>query len=417
MRQPDVQRYIEEAPAHKDRLLPDSEVASLYLRTRQTGVCVWVVKRRFKHKIVTRTLGDARILSLADARKMAIEVVSSLTKGVDPLEVRRREVATARAKAEESARSKVSLGDVLSSYLQAHNLKPNSVKTMEGVVRRHFRDWLTLPVGAIDQRAVENRLFDIAAEVGKRKNIRGASESGVATQRKASAYLRALFRFAKRGPVSLGGMPLVERDPTESISLYHLASSLKRRETYLKASQREELLRFLDMGRIDSGVADLLRILMFTGLRLREALTLTWEDVNLQDGFIRVRDTKNRRMHTIPVSKTVLEILRRRHKLGRPYVLTWESGEPIKTPYKHIYAAGVALGFEFSPHDLRRTFATAADEAGVPFDIIRRLLNHVDGQNVTTGYIIRSPETLRQHVERVDSVLSGKERELYALEA
>jgi hypothetical protein len=45
-------------------------------------------------------------------------------------------------------------------------------------------------------------------------------------------------------------------------------------------------------------------------------------------------------------------------------------------------------------HDLRRTFATHATEAGVSYDQLQKALNHKSG-SVTSGYIIKNVEMMR----------------------
>jgi hypothetical protein len=53
-----------------------------------------------------------------------------------------------------------------------------------------------------------------------------------------------------------------------------------------------------------------------------------------------------------------------------------------------------AVGFKFMLHDLRRTFATHATEAGVSYDQLQKALNHKSG-SVTSGYIIKNVEMMR----------------------
>ena len=64
--------------------------------------------------------------------------------------------------------------------------------------------------------------------------------------------------------------------------------------------------------------------------------------------------------------------------------------EPKSQLKKITEATGIKFGF----HDLRRTFATHAEANGIPFDLIRRALNH-KSRSVTEGYIITQIDTLR----------------------
>ncbi len=54
----------------------------------------------------------------------------------------------------------------------------------------------------------------------------------------------------------------------------------------------------------------LLRILYGCGLRLGEAVSLTWDEVNLDDGVITVKNAKNKKQRLIPMSEELTRILK-----------------------------------------------------------------------------------------------------------
>ena len=64
-------------------------------------------------------------------------------------------------------------------------------------------------------------------------------------------------------------------------------------------------------------------------------------------------------------------------------------------------------GVYFTPHDLRRTFITIAESLDIRDYILRRLLNHRSGGDVTGGYIITDVERLRLPMQKItDKILS-----------
>jgi integrase len=72
---------------------------------------------------------------------------------------------------------------------------------------------------------------------------------------------------------------------------------------------------FAEAEKLDTEFAALLIVLCYTGMRLGEALGLTWNDVRLQDGFAYVPDTKNgepRAVFLPPVAVAALGNLDRR---------------------------------------------------------------------------------------------------------
>jgi len=64
---------------------------------------------------------------------------------------------------------------------------------------------------------------------------------------------------------------------------------------------------------LDSGLfcmPALIRLLYGTGLRISEALALKMEDVNLDDNYLRVRDSKNGKERIIPISDSLTSVCR-----------------------------------------------------------------------------------------------------------
>jgi len=60
------------------------------------------------------------------------------------------------------------------------------------------------------------------------------------------------------------------------------------------------------------------------------------------------------------------------------------------------------VGFEFTPHQLRHTYATVARRGGVPVEIVSKLLCHRSVQTTSDIYLHASPEDLRSELERAD---------------
>jgi integrase len=58
-------------------------------------------------------------------------------------------------------------------------------------------------------------------------------------------------------------------------------------------------------------------------------------------------------------------------------------------------------GVRATSHDLRRTFSTIAESLDIPHYALKRLLNHRTDSDVTGGYIVHTPDRLREPVERV----------------
>lgn len=106
------------------------------------------------------------------------------------------------------------------------------------------------------------------------------------------------------------------------------------------------------------------RLILFTGLRKTEALTLRWSQIH--EDRIHLPITKNGRPFDLPTSEihsTILEPIRR---LSSEWVF------PARRSLSGHLSAPSRI--EWSPHAHRRTFATVAMEAGVLEEVVGRLL-------------------------------------------
>lgn len=138
-------------------------------------------------------------------------------------------------------------------------------------------------------------------------------------------------------------------------------------------------------------IADFCRFLAFTGCRLREATGVTWADVDLNRGTIRVRGTKTeaavREVPLIPAAKALIERIHERRKASATVAV---DGVPYIDPKARV--VGVTEGAKalanactrakvnnLTHHDLRDAFATQAIEAGVDIPTVAAWLGHVDG--------------------------------------
>ena len=149
-------------------------------------------------------------------------------------------------------------------------------------------------------------------------------------------------------------------------------------------------------------------------MRKTEASSLRWEDVDLKSKTITLQDTKNREVHTLPMSDFIYELLERRsHQKTSEFIFPADSKtgyiyEPKKAVLKVIELSGIP----FTLHDLRRTFATIAESLDLSAYALKRLLNHKMGNDVTAGYIMRDVERLRKPMQRITDFLIKHMKEL-----
>jgi integrase len=133
-------------------------------------------------------------------------------------------------------------------------------------------------------------------------------------------------------------------------------SSGNKATAWLWPEQAEAI--FAEAEKLDPEFAALLIVLCYTGMRLSEALGLTWNDVRLQDGFAYVPDTKNgepRAVFLPPVAVAAFANLDQRSL--RPFKFA-KSGHLYSLLRVASIRAGVDLPERTAFHIFRHTYAT-----------------------------------------------------------
>lgn len=183
-----------------------------------------------------------------------------------------------------------------------------------------------------------------------------------------------------------------------------------------KPAARERVLTDDEVDRLLAGctmphVRLFVTLALCTGARSSALLELTWDRVDLETGTIDLRRpepvnplTKKVRKGRaiVPMNATARAVLSQaKAEALSDHVIEWNGG-PIKKIRKGFEEACRRAGLDsVTPHDLRRTAATWADEAGIDPQRIARLLGHA---NIASGEAYRHPrpEALRQAAEVLD---------------
>lgn len=185
--------------------------------------------------------------------------------------------------------------------------------------------------------------------------------------------LRACLRMAHLKWGVLGTLPVFDmskednaRDrvisPEEEAKLLKLLRSTKR--------QRDE-----DTAKVQ-GVADMIEVMLNTGIRPGELFQLRQTEVDLDRGVIHLlpKTTKNGKPRTVPMNNVTRLIMRKRQGKAKPF------------PFNKAYVAKLfrkmrkPMGLEgdetFIPYACRHTACTRMLEAGVTLSAVGKILGH-----------------------------------------
>jgi integrase len=186
------------------------------------------------------------------------------------------------------------------------------------------------------------------------------------------------------------------------------------RKQWFPALPRTRMVPFADLPKFYQAVGNLsnavwrdyLLLLLHTGLRRREASSLTWADIDLPGRVIRIPGirAKNGVPLNLPMSSFVHDLLvtRRRESQGRFVFEADSHSGHLEEPRSALQQIAEASGIVISCHDLRRTFATIAESSDISPLALRIMLNHALPRNdVTANYVQMTTERLREPVKRV----------------
>lgn len=157
------------------------------------------------------------------------------------------------------------------------------------------------------------------------------------------------------------------------------------RERFLSPRELKRLgrvLAFLDRKEASQYEVAAIRLLLFTGARLNEILSLQWDYVDLAARVIRLPDSKTG-AKTIALSAPAVEILSALPKQDcNPFVICGRKAGAhlvnLQKPWRRIRKA--ALIEDVRIHDLRHSFASVAASGGMSLPLIGALLGHTQPQ-------------------------------------
>jgi len=339
----------------------------LSVKGRKTFILLYREAGRLKRK----SLGTYPALSLAKARKLAYEDIAKLTLG--------QKVNTDTGRR--------TFSDLANSFMLKHpkqaSLKSRTVAEYQRILAADLQPrWGNLELASITRGDVNELLDEIAFE----------RDSPVMANR-TLALISVMFNFALDAE-------WIDANPCSRMKKRIVEKS---RERYLDHDEIRALLG--ELANQPDRTAAVYRLILLTGQRGGEVRQMRWSQIQGDLWVIPSGVTKNKREHRVPLSEPALAILAQLRAMqdgDLDCVFPLLVGGALSWMRKATLQIQAAVGFHFTPHDLRRTCATNLSELGIDDTIIARILNHswVD-KNVTAVYnrFPKIPE-MRRALER-----------------
>lgn len=373
-----------------DRFVWDSDMPGFGVRILPSGIKSYLVQYRTGGRTRRYTLGSCATLTPEDARKLARAALGDVDKGGDPSLKRRQELRAPTVAA------------LAERFLEQHakqRCKASTLSDYRSIVNAVIKPELgTFKIGDVMRPDIA-RLHQKLKKKPYRAN-------------RVLAVLSKMFNLAE-----LWGLRADGSNPCRLVPKYRE----EKRERYLSDKELKALGKALVDAERDGSEAkaaiSAIRLLLFTGCRLREIQHLKWSYVG--DGRIELPDSKTGK-RTIHLSRAALAVLKgmerkpgeREDVLVNEYVFAGpKAGKPLadlRHPWMRLRDKAGLTGTRI--HDLRHTFASVAVSNGETLPIVGKALGHTQPQTTARyAHVADNPvlAAVTRVSDRLEAALKG----------
>lgn len=347
---------------NKGDVISDTHLPGYFVRCQQKAKIYFVRKyaNRQRHYI---TIGEHAVLGLTEkkARMKAQEIITTINQGASPTNERTRKKNTP------------SINDYAEHFFSEYGkkLKPTTLRDYKSIHRTHL---MKTKLGQLKlDELSRNYLASLHSKMHLKKR----------TANKVLQLLSSIYREAANSGLINEGY-----NPTKGIKHYKIEA----RQNFLSEQELEKIGLALNEAE-ENGSENLysiaaIRLLIFTGARLNEILSLRWSWVDLERGFLNLPDSKTGRK-VIHLSLPAIDLLTKLPRIkNNPFVIVgtkpgthWVN---LRKPWERIKLnAGIQANTlpdgkiqHIRIHDIRHSFAALAASNGVSLPIIGALLGH-----------------------------------------
>jgi integrase len=402
---PITKRHVDALlPTNREYFVWDRDLKGFGLRVQPTGEKSYVVKYRpgGGRKAPTRrvTLGRVGTITPDEARKLAKVKLGSVAHGLDPAAVKAAE------------RGALTLKELTDLFLSEHVEAKRKPATAS-----HYRDIL--------QRIV---LPELGTRQGEKITTADLARLHVRMKRRPYqanrmlAVVGSLYAFASKRKLVPGGFnPVrgIDKYPEKGRERFLSGQELARLGGAIREAETVGIPWQVDTtkptakhipkeknGRtvIGKHAAAAIRLLIFTGARLREILHLRWEDVDLERGLLSLPDSKTGKK-AIVLNAPAMTVLASLPHVGAYVIAGQDAGtqkekprSDLNKPWRSVAKRAGLAGLRI--HDLRHTHASFGAGAGLGLPIIGKLLGHARPAT-TQRYAHLDSDPLRRASEQI----------------
>jgi len=347
------------SPGSRDRILWDREVRGFGIRCRPSGAKHYVLKMRVGGRQRWLTIGRHGSPWTPDnARREALRLLGLKAAGHDPASERDRQ------------KGAITIAELGKRFLQEYvpqHCKPRTAEEYQRAVEKYINPILG-----------RHRIADLTRSDVAQLHHHYRDRPYQANR--SLAVLSKMMNLAEAWGLRLDGS-----NPVRHLKKYRE----HKRERYLTKAELQRLGAVLADAQTKATESPFavaaIGLLVLTGARLIEILTLRWEYVDPANEVLRLPDSKTG-AKLIYLNAAAINLLRTMPRMaGNPYVIAGKKPGArlinLQKPWRRI--RGKANLADVRIHDLRHSFASVAAGTGMSLPMIGKLLGH--SQPVTTA--------------------------------
>lgn len=332
------------------------------------------------------TIGVHGTITCAKAREIAVDWAGKVADGGDPSQDRQeqREAPTVR--------------ELCDHYIEEY-AEPNKGKRSVEEDRRNIRLHI--------KRALGKKKVTTVTGDDVRQLYRSMRDKPTGANR-VLALLRTMFNLIETDILGKKWkLRPVNSNPCRSITKIEKYPETSR-ERLLSADEWKRLADCLLKTDEPANAVTAIRLLIFTGCRLSEILTLKWECVDIENACLSLPESKTG-AKTIYLNAPALEVLANTKVIkDNPYVVTGrKKGHRfvgLQKPWQEIRKVAELDGLRL--HDLRHAFASTGVSGGLSLPIIGKMLGHTQA-STTERYAHLASDPVREANEAIGATIAA----------
>lgn len=393
-----------ECPSGKaEAKLWDSDVKSLILRARPSGRKSYFFQGRLNSKMIRIKIGDVSDsgVTIEDARNTALKYQKLVSEKKDPRLDIQRTIKQEEQERVEKAKRGILVEQAITDYIEA-NRSEWSASHLNDFLKstqrtKRGRDGILFSLRDLKIEELTSARLLNWLKLEKRHRPTAAA--------KGYRLLRAVFYWANGQDKYRGTFK-----PEQLFNNSDIRKALPKPKARTDSLQKQMLAFWFDSVRaIDNpAISACLQVLLLTGARREEVLSLKWSDIDFQWDSIRIKD-KVEGERVIPLTPYVGSLLVHLPKRNE-WVFsssTSETGRLVE-PYKaHAAALEQAELPKVSIHGLRRSFGSLSEWVECPVGVVAQIQGHKPSATAEKHYRVRPLDLLALWHNKIEKEILG----------